>query len=255
MSIRDLAARIFHPRECYGLFAVARSGAHLLTRALQATHLAGRPLQYFNEELAPKYAARYELDSAHIADYLRGLRAAASTDNGVFGFRLDAWDLDRTVARLRECGEFGPNDSREIDILRNAFPGLRCIQLTREDKLRQGISKARAMQTNLWLVGKENEVKGEAKFDVALIEHCLDSSANAEKTFADFFARTGIEPLAITYENLCDDYAGTVLRVLDFLRIRLPRGFVVGAPTTTRQADATTDEWMARYRSLGRRPV
>ena len=59
-----LLQHFFHPTQCYALCAVARSGAHLLTGALQASHLAGRPLQYFHTHLAQKYAARYGLDAA-----------------------------------------------------------------------------------------------------------------------------------------------------------------------------------------------
>ena len=54
---------LLHPTNCYALCAVARSGAHLLSAGLHATHLAGRPLQYFHAQLAHKYAARYGLDA------------------------------------------------------------------------------------------------------------------------------------------------------------------------------------------------
>lgn len=238
---------LFHPTNCYALCSVARSGAHLLTRTLALTHRAGRPLQYFSDKLAPKYAARYGLNHAEIAPYVRGLIATASTENNVFGFRMDAWDLDRTVERLRASGEFAPQNAREIEILREAFPRLRCIHLTREDKLRQAISKARAMQTNLWLVGKEEVARGEPRFDPQLITHCLESAQNAEQRWAEFFAANRIEPLAISYEELCRDHGGTVARVLDFLHVRPPRKLTLDAPATTRQADAMTEDWMQRY--------
>jgi LPS sulfotransferase NodH len=41
-----------------------------------------------------------------------------------------------------------------------------------------------------------------------------------------------------------------VTRVLDYLRIRPPRSFVLPPPTTVRQADAMTEEWLARYSRL-----
>ena len=245
-----LLQHFFHPTQCYALCAVARSGAHLLSGALQATHLAGRPLQYFHDRLAQKYAARYGLDATqNLAAYLRGLMTSASTANGVFGFRIESWDMERLVSRLRESGEF-ESDLSERELLHAAFPGLRCIQLTREDKLRQAISTARAMQTNLWVPGKEHNVIGEATFDPELIEQCLASAARAEELWADFFQRNDLDPLAITYEQLCADYPGTVSRVFDFLHIRPPRRFDLGPPRTVRQADALTEEWVERYRAL-----
>ena len=102
-----LLQHFFHPTQCYALCAVARSGAHLLTGALQASHLAGRPLQYFHAHLAQKYAARYGLDAArNFTQYLHGVLKGAATANGVFGFRIASWDVDRLVCRLRESGQF-----------------------------------------------------------------------------------------------------------------------------------------------------
>ena len=243
--------QLLHPTHCYALCAVARSGAHLLSSGLRATHLAGRPLQYFHEQLAHKYAARHGLDAARqFTGYVRGVVRLTATSNSVFGFRLDAWDLERFVNRLRISEEFGPAEAREIEILRTAFPRLRCVQLTRDDKLRQAVSKARAMQTDRWVVAPDKGGAGEEKFDPDLIRHCLDSSRNAEQTWTGFFQRNGIGPLAITYEDLCSDYPATVGRVLDFLHIRPPRRFSLGRPRTVQQADATTEEWVTQYLEL-----
>ena len=242
---------LLHPTNCYALCAVARSGAHLLSAGLHATHLAGRPLQYFHAQLAHKYAARYGLDaSQRFTDYVRGVVKLTATSNAVFGFRLEAWDLEKFVERLRQSGEFGAAEAREIKLLRTAFPRLRCVHLTRSDKLRQAVSKARAMQTDLWVVAPGKGGAGELKFDPSLIRHCLRSSAQAEQKWADFFVRNEIAPLAITYENLCEDYEGTVHKVLDYLQIRLPRGFSLGAPKTVRQSDVTTEDWITRFRAL-----
>lgn len=108
------------------------------------------------------------------------------------------------------------------------------------------------MQTNLWVPGKEQNVIGAPVFDLKLIEDCLTCSARAEELWAEFFTRNELEPLAITYEELCADYPGTVRRVFNFLRIRPPRHFDLGRPRTVRQADALTEEWVERYRALHR---
>ncbi len=244
-----LLHQLFHPVHCYALCAVARSGSHLLTAALSATHRAGRPLQYFNEQLAARYATRFGLNPARFADYVRGIVIGAATPNSVFGFRIESWDLPAFIKRLRETGEFGPPEMAEGDLLGRVFPRLRCIQLTRRDKLRQAVSKARAIQTNLWVPGSDKPAT-EMKFDFALIEHCLESARVAEETWKQFFHRNGIEPLALTYEELCADYPGAVTRVLDFLRVRPPRKFSLGPPRTVRQADAVTEEWVERFLAL-----
>lgn len=246
-----LLHHLLHPTRCYALCAVARSGAHLLEGGLRATHLAGRPLQYFNDHLAQKYALRYGLDAtSDFTHYVRGIVPATSTSNAVFGFRIESWDLAGFVNRLRESGEFKQTDAREIELLRAAFPRLRCIQLARLDKLGQAISKARALQTDLWVIAPGKNATREPEFDAALIDHCLLSAQRAEEIWSDFFQRNEITPFSVTYEDLCSDYAATVRRVLDFLRIRLPRRLAIGPPSTSRQADAVTEEWARRYRAL-----
>ena len=140
-----------HTPQCYAICAVARSGSHLLSDGLRATRRAGQPKRFFYEGLEKKYADEHGLDPVgDYAGYVRGIVAAAATPNAVFGFKLMGWDVDRFISRLRQTGEFGPPVAPEIDLLRSAFPRLRFIQLSRRDKLRQAISHARALQTDLW---------------------------------------------------------------------------------------------------------
>jgi LPS sulfotransferase NodH len=107
--------------------------------------------------------------------------------NGVFGFRSEPWDMNKLVERLSDSGQFGKADAAESELLHSAFPHLRCVQLTREDKVRQAVSKARAMQTNLWLATKEKMIAGEPQFDPALIAQCEQAATQAEKMWAAFF--------------------------------------------------------------------
>ena len=96
----------------------------------------------------------------------------------------------------------------------------------------------------------EKKALSELRFDPKLIAHCLLSARRSEQVWTDFFQRNEIEPLTITYEDLCSDYPATVGQVLDFLRVRPPRHFRLGPPTTFRQADALTEEWMKQYTAL-----
>lgn len=243
--------KILRPSRCYLLCSVSRAGAHLLSDGLRATRLAGKPERYFSEGLEQEFSARYGFESGRdYAAYVRGMVPAAATANGVFGFRIESWEMERFVGCLRTTGEFAAPEADELAILRRAFPGLKFIQLTRQDKLRQAISRARAMQTNIWVSAPNQNATGEAVFDPEFIQECHLSALRAEKLWRDFFQRNAIDPLAITYEDLCADYAGTVGRVLDFLHIRLPRGQSVETPKTVQQADATTEDWVQRYEAL-----
>ena len=240
-----------HPTHCYAICAVARSGSHLLSDGLRASRVAGRPKRFFHEQSEDKFGDQYGLDPARdYAGYVRGIIAAVSTPNAVFGFKLMGWDVKRLVARLRQAGEFGAPNAPDIDLLRSAFPRLQFIQLSRRDKLRQAISYARALQTDLWKIVEGRSPIAEAKFDPAQIAQCLESANVEEKIWSDFFYRNKIEPLRLAYEELCHDYKGRMAEVLDFLHIQLPRKTVLGNPMTIRQTDAITAEWEERYRAL-----
>src|SRR5437868_15429584 len=126
-----------HPRRCYVLCAVARSGSNLLTDALRETGRAGQPKQFFSELFQSGYGAKYGLDPASdYAGYVRGVINATATSNGVFGFKLMGWSLQGFLSRLRGTGQFSSADAPDLDVLCSAFPRLQFIRMIRRDKLR-----------------------------------------------------------------------------------------------------------------------
>jgi LPS sulfotransferase NodH len=237
-----------HPRRCYVVCAIPRSGSNLLTDGLHATRRAGRPKQFFLQKFEARYGAKHELDpSVDYLGYVRGIVNARATCNEVFGFKLMSWYLDDFLARLRKTGAFGNSETSDLDLLRNAFPRLQFVHIVRRNKLRQALSKARAVQTNLWKVQQGKSVQGKPHFDLNLIEDCLKDGEQQEKIWDRFFQRIGIEPFRVEYEVLCADYEGTIHAVLDFLKISLPRRARIGAPLTIKQSDEVSHSWEERF--------
>ncbi len=238
-----------HPRRCYVVCAIARSGSNFLTDGLRATRRAGRPKQFFLPKYERGYAEKSGLDPNDFASYVRGIIPATATSNEVFGFKLMAWYLEEFLGRLRRTEAFGEATGDDLALLRDAFPALKFLQIVRRNKVRQAISKARAAQTGLWKIQEGNFASGEAEFDSALIASCLEDTDREERIWAQFFCRLGIEPLRVVYEELCEDYRGTIARVLQYLEIRAPRS---GRPEpgTIRQTDALSREWEERFLAL-----
>ena len=236
-----------HPRRCYVVCAVPRSGSNLLTDGLHATRRAGRPKQFFLRKSESDFAAIHNLDlSAGFAAYVRDIAAATVTSNEVFGFKLMSWYLDDFIVRLRETQAFGDAGTSSLDLLRNAFPRLELVHVFRRHKLRQALSKARAEQTGLWKVQEGKTIQREPQFDVELIEQCLRDGEQQEKRWEGFFKQIGIDPFRVEYEKLCQDYEATIRGVLDFLQISLPRRTRIGPPATVRQADDISRAWEER---------
>ena len=237
-----------HPLRCYVVCAVPRCGSNLLTDGLHATRRAGRPKQFFLSKTEPEYAAMHKLDlNRGYAAYVRDIVRVTATSNEVFGFKLMSWYLDDFLGRLRAAGEFGGAETNDVDLLRNAFPRLQFVHMSRRHKLRQALSKARAEQTGLWKVQEGKQVRQEPRFDPALIEQCLRDGELQERAWEDFFERTGVEAFRVEYEMLCDDYEGTIRGVLDFLHISLPRRYRIGTPVTVRQSDELSRAWEERF--------
>ncbi len=240
--------KLRHPRRCYVVCAIPRSGSNLLTDGLTATRRAGVPKQFFLAKFEPRYGAEHGLDPVtDYAAYVRGMVNAKTTSNEVFGFKLMSWYLDDFLTRLRKTRVFGDAETSDRDLLQNVFPRLRFVHVFRRHKLRQALSTARALQTGLWKVQKGKTALREPQFDAELIAQCLREGERQEKMWQDFFGRIGVDPFRVEYEKLCEDYEATVRAVLDFLRISLPRGARIGPPRTIRQADEISRNWEERF--------
>ena len=240
--------KLRHPRRCYVVCTIPRSGSNLLTDGLRATRLAGMPKQFFLPKSEARYGAELGLDpDADYAGYVRGIVNTKRTRNEIFGFKLMSWYLDAFLARLRNTRAFGNAATNDLSILRNAFPRLRFVHIVRRHKLKQALSTARALQTGLWKVQEGKNALREPQFDAELIEQSLREAERQEQIWYSFFQRIGIDPFQVEYERLCRDYEPTIRGVLDFLKISLPRGARIGPPVTIRQADEISRIWEERF--------
>jgi LPS sulfotransferase NodH len=245
--------KLRHPRRCYVVCAIPRSGSNLLTDGLRDTRRAGVPKQFFLPKAESRYASELGIDpAADYTAYVRGIVNTKTTRNEVFGFKLMSWYLDDFLTRLRDTRALGEMHPDDLKMLQNAFPRLRFVYIRRRHKLRQALSTARALQTGLWKVQNGKVADREPQFDAELIEQSLREAERQDKIWEDFFERLGIEPFQVQYEQLCRDYEGTVRSVLDYLKIALPRDASIGPPATIRQSDETSRIWEERF--LAERP-
>ena len=130
--------KLRHPRRCYVVCTIPRSGSNLLTDGLRDTRRAGVPKQFFLPKAKSRYAEELGIDPAvDYAAYVRAIVNTKVTRNEVFGFKLMSWYLDDFLARLREAHGFGNSTPSDLELLRSAFPRLRFLRIVRRHKLRQ----------------------------------------------------------------------------------------------------------------------
>src|SRR5205085_785449 len=126
------------------------------------------------------------------------------------------------------------------ELLPAAFPRPRYVWVTRRDKVRQAVSLWKAIQTEAWR-GTDAEGEHEPVYHGPALEHLVKMLADHDTQWESFFARTGIEPLVITYEDdLADGPHQAVRRVLSHLRLGSPPGWH-GPAHMRRQADRRSE--------------
>lgn len=264
------------PMLSYLVCATPRSGSTLLCELLDQTGVAGRPEEYFEalrhsgvprrpheyfdperhaniiERLAfremPDGVVRPANPLWNPSDYGRYLEWAleqGTTENGVFGAKLmwgylgDFADLLRTIE--------GMADLPLPAVLGRAFPGLRYIQITREDKVRQAVSLWKAVQTQAWRQDDHMALTREPVFSFRAINYLVRLLTAHDASWDAYFLGLGQPPqLKVTYEELAADPKPVVHRVLEHLGIPAPEPLHLGAPRLSAQADELSEDWVRR---------
>ena len=216
------------PRLSYLVCATPRSGSTLLCRALDETGVAGHPEEYFealrqsglprrpreyfdpdrHANIVERLAFREMPDGRgrpnalwHPDTYDRYLAWAlreGTTPNGVFGAKL-MWGYLGDFAQLLR-GIDGMAGLTIPDLLERAFPGLRYIQITRQDKVRQAVSLWKAVQTQAWKrePGEDGRPELEPVFSFRAINYLVRLLTAHDASWDAYFLGLGYDPLKIT---------------------------------------------------------
>lgn len=216
----------------YVVFSTPRCGSSLLCEALCNTGLAGVPTEYFDENTRIELCRQWQIESWD--DYIKELFKRKTGSNAVFGFKAHFHQYE--IA-------FG------TDLIPPIFPNLKFIWLTRQDKVRQAVSYAKAIQTNQWssLFESTNDAP---KFDYQQIKQLHRQTENEEDRLVAFAQTHAIEPLKLIYEQIVEAPFDAARQCLDYLGIALPADQPLEALTLTRQSDNVTEAWVEQYHAM-----
>jgi LPS sulfotransferase NodH/glycosyltransferase involved in cell wall biosynthesis len=236
----------------YFICATERTGSYLLCDALALTCLAGRPQECFHP------ARRKQLPTPakqpDYAAFFEQIAQESTTPNGVFGAKVQWWQLKELVRSLRELPEY--RGIGAADLVMGWASNVRFIRLTRRDKLRQAISHLKAVQTNVWwetdtwAQRKGSPLLEQPEFNPKAINDLMGRIRVHEAVWQRFFDACGVQPLDIVYEDLVADYAAVTRQVLAHLQIPTPDGFAIPEPRYKKQADDTSEQWAQRFLGL-----
>jgi LPS sulfotransferase NodH len=170
-----------------------------------------------------------------------------TTRNGVLGTKI-MWAYFRDFVRLARRTR-GPGDVRPCEVPEAVLPNLRrFVWIRRRDTTRQAVSLWKALQTQQWRRDSDEDVGGQGlRFSFAAVNHLKLRIDEHNAAWQEFFDGCGVEPLKVVYEDLVEDYEGTMLRLLEGIGIIFPENFAVEKPRMKRQADELSEEWVRLY--------
>jgi trehalose 2-sulfotransferase len=252
------------PVKAYLVCATPRSGSTLLCEMLRETGRAGVPLEHFEilrHSSLPRQPREYfqDLDAPEVTELLAPVEpgtastepaedwwarivADGSTDNGIWGGKIMWGHTEDFVSRARELPGLGDADLDAV--LGELLDDPHLVFVTRGDKAAQAVSLWRAVQTQSWRSGEVSSGNS-VVYDFEAIDHLVSRLEADERSWSEWFGRTGRRPIHVTYDRLDAAPAQTVEVVLHALG--LPDGGVT-VPRLTRQRDELSVSWIERYR-------
>ena len=182
--------------------------------------------------------------------YLNAAIAAGKGATDIFGLRLMRENLDELSAIL---DAIHPGLSSDKARFGKAFGRILYMHLSREDKLAQAVSLIKAEQTGLWHIAPDGtEIErvgppGEPRYDFERIKGEVGELEAYDAAWNVWFAWQDIAPLRIGYERLASNPAATLISICEALGVQPPRTDDI-RPGVARLSDATSLDWMRRYR-------
>ncbi len=226
-----------------------RSGSSFFCEVLKATQSLGNPEEYYT---APDVATLMDRHEAASADVLQTkILNLGTTANGIFSVKLSTgkggFEQLGEILRLTSTGT--DQDKSIYEYYRDAFPDLRCIFLTRRNKIRQAVSWWKAIQTNQWglRAGEQAASNEDLTYNFDALTTLLQEIVFREAGWQAFFEAMHIKPVTVWYEDLVSDYSSTIQNLL--LALEEPDVDIPVPPTTYRkQEDDLSETWVQRFR-------
>jgi trehalose 2-sulfotransferase len=170
-----------------------------------------------------------------------------TTGNGALGTKI-MWAYLRDFVRLARRTP-GLRNVPPCDVPASVLPNLRrFVWIHRRDTTRQAVSLWKALQTQQWRRDSDEELGGRGlRFSFAAVNHLKLRIDEHNAAWQNFFEECGVEPMEVVYEELVEDYEGTVLWLLEGIGVPIPENFAITEPKMKRQADEISEEWVRLY--------
>lgn len=232
--------------------ATPRSGTTLLCDLLAESGVTGRPNSFYRAESVGNFARR--LGVADGPDFERRYLAAivreGRGDTDLFSMRVMWPSLPEMSAKLASLFP----GTTEAGRIAAAFGTPLYLFVQREDKLAQAISRSKAEQSGLWHRAADGSVREQGGayrapvYDSAALRASIAETAAHETEWRGWFAREGLTPMEMSYEELSADPQAAMAKLLSALG-RDPAIAAQVAPRTAKLSDDVSAAWAERFRA------
>lgn len=214
------------PHTGYVLASVARSGSSWFSNILRSTDQLGKPAEFFNPVYLETAFGRVPADRRL---WISLLKRHGATANGIYALKAFPMHMTDVMA--------------ELDFA-DALPDLRFVHWRRRDVLGQAISFCRANQTGHWR--SINMPSAAPVYDGQAIHDALRRMVRQNARWEVFFARNGIMPLRLVYEDALADPQAAADEVSRLMSLDA-RPRVDARGDLDVQRDETSDLWRRRF--------
>src|SRR5215207_1751255 len=208
------------------------------------------------QDVLGEYGGRYAEHPArrdpswHPPDFERLLEEAlrkGTTENGVLGTKI-MWAYFRDFVRLARRTP-GLENVSPCEVPASVLPNLRkFVWIRRRDTTRQAVSLWKAFQTQQWRQDSDEEVGGQGlRFSFAAVDHLKLRIDEHNAAWQAYFEGCGVEPFEVVYEELVEDFEGSLLRLLAEIGVPVAENIAITQPKMKRQADELSEEWVHLY--------
>ena len=200
-----------------------RTGSNYLCALISSTGKLGNPEEYFSPHVAFGNAVT-------ISDRCNVAQIQGSTPNGITAIKIFAYHWEWL--------------HKEIEFS-DVFPNRYWIWLRRQDLLAQAISRAIALQTKAWV--SEKTPISSPSYSSREILRTLRYISNAEARWQMFFARNGISPLTLWYEDFISAPVESVMQIAAYVGVDIQPTEINTDVHTCIQRTMLNEEWKEKF--------
>ena len=180
---------------------------------------------------------------------LRGTAYNLTAPNGVFALKVMWTQLETALTELRR-GNPAFRYQSDVEIVSQYFPNPHIIHLTRRDLIAQATSLCRANLSNRWLdYGQKSEPSdgSEFEFNYLAFNHCLFRLREDKREWQSFLSTCERPVLELEYEQITQDYRGTVESIAAFLGVDERLSIDPAENQFRKMRDVNSTRWTREY--------